>query len=182
MPHDRDGNYVKMVDALEKWIPVAFDRLVEVAKTYNGFITYKELTNAVQEATGVTHKAVLSNWSGSLLEPIVIRCRRENLPPLTALCVKEDGTVGDGYRAVLREAGLPIPTDLAELDDHAAIARLQCHQFFGAALPPGGGEPTLTPRARAARERKKVTEPQPPKLCPIHFIQLPATGICDSCG
>lgn len=181
MPQDREGNQVRMASALEQWVPVAIDRLTEVAKTYNGYITYKQLTGAVQETTGITHNGGIQNWSGQLLEPIVLHCHRKALPPLTALCVHADGTVGIGYRAVLREAGEPIPETLGELDDHAAAARLDCYRFFGAELPAGGGEPTLTPKVRAARDRKKAAEPVPPKLCPSHYTQLPVTGICSEC-
>ena len=181
VPQDRDGNQVRMAFALEQWVPVAIDSLVEAAGTYNGYITYKQLTDAVQDITGITHKGGIQNWSGQLLEPIVLHCHRKGLPPLTSLCVHADGTVGVGYRAVLREAGEPIPESLDELDDHAAAARLECYSFFGAELPPGGGKPTLTPKVRAARDRKKAANPVPPKLCTIHFMQLPLTGICSEC-
>jgi hypothetical protein len=78
---------------------------------------------------------------------------------------------------------LPLTNDLDELDDLAAVARVECYRFYGAEPPPGGGEPALTPRAKAARDAKKATAKaaEPAKVCPVHFITLPASGICDEC-
>lgn len=122
---------------------------------------------------------------GSLLGPIVRRCKEEGWPPLTALVVPaDDHSVGAGYEEVLRAAGEPIPEGedkLAELDEHAPAARLDCYRHFGAELPEDGGVPTLTPRVKAARQAKKAAEPKPEKLCPIHHLVLPSSGRCDQC-
>lgn len=169
--------------AIEAFLPVAFEELVSTAKVYNAVITYKELAQKVKEATGIRYDAQLY-WIGRLLGPLVARCAEEGLPPLTSLVVHTDGTVGAGYREVLEVAGETVPNDLDALDDHAALARLECYKFFGAKLPPDGGQPTLTPRAKAARDYKRAQakRDEPPKVCPTCFTVLPATGICDNCA
>lgn len=182
MPYDRDGNYMSQDAAIEAYLPIAFDELVRTAKVYNAVITYKELAEAVKDATGIRYDAQLY-WVGKLLGPIVWRCVEEGLPPLTALVVHAAGTVGAGYSEVLEASGLPITEDPDALEDHAAAGRLECYRHYGAKLPPGGGEPNLTPRVKAARDAKraKARAEAPPKLCPIHFVTLSVTGVCDMC-
>jgi hypothetical protein len=142
----------------------------------------KELAQVVKDATGIRYDAQLY-WLGKLLGPLVARCAEEGLPPLTALVVHAEGTVGAGYREVLEVAGEPVPDDLEALDDHAAVARLECYEFFDAELPPDGGRPTLTPRVKASREYKRAQAKleEPPKLCPTCFTVLPMTVRCDHC-
>jgi hypothetical protein len=70
---------------------------------------------------------------------------------------------------------------------HAAVERLRCYRHFGAVLPPGGGEPALTPpvaalRARAAdRARRARYAASGPARCPTCNLVLPVTGSCDTC-
>ena len=182
MPYDRDGKYMSLDAAIEAFLPIAFEQLVRTAKVYNAVITYKELAQAVKDATGIRYDAQLY-WVGKLLGPLVWRCVEQDLPPLTALVVHAQGTVGTGYSEVLEALGLPMPEDPEALEDHAAAARLECYRYYGAELPPGGGEPSLTPAVRAAREAKraKARAEAPPELCPIHFVTLPVTGVCDMC-
>lgn len=182
MPHDRDGIYMSLDAAIDEFLPIAFDELVKTARVYNAVVTYKELAQSVKEATGIRYDAQLY-WLGRLLGPLVARCAKEGLPPLTSLVVHADGTVGAGYREVLEVAGQSATDDLDALDDHAASARLECYKFFGAELPTGGGIPTLTPQARAARDYKRALakRDEPPRVCPTCFTVLPTTGMCDNC-
>lgn len=183
MPYDRDGGFVSMNDALDAWEPIAIEVLTETAKKYNGFVTYSELSNAVQTRSGIGHKGLLTNWIGGLLQRVIHHCLDQGIPHLSALCVTADGTVGSGYSNVPMLLGDLESMSLAQLDDHAARTRLECYRHFGAELPPGGGEPTLTPKAKSARDWKRAQTKleEPPKLCPTHFITLPATGVCDEC-
>jgi hypothetical protein len=75
----------------------------------------------------------------------------------------------------------PVEDDL-EREYHAASARLDCYRWFGASLPLGGGLPALAPRLQAAVARRRPRSTAAPPTCPQCFIQLPATGVCDSCG
>ncbi|GGY30481.1 hypothetical protein [Streptomyces omiyaensis] len=109
---------------------------------------------------------------------------RRGDPPLTALVVHtDDGKVGSGYEEVLALAGLPPVEGETERELHAAESRLACYRHFGAALPAGGGVPALAPRAAAARARRRQDHPErPPRICDRCHVQLPATGLCDSCA
>ncbi|OMC39069.1 hypothetical protein A5740_02690 [Mycobacterium sp. GA-1841] len=172
-----------MQHALDAWQPIAIALLTETAKKYNGFVTYTELSNAVQTRSGIEHKGLVMNWIGSLLQRVIHHCRDHGIPHLSSLCVTAEGTVGAGYSNVPLILGDVESMSLEQLDDHAARVRLECYRHFGAVLPPGGGEPTLTPKAKAAKEWKRAQAKldEAPKLCPVHFIQLPATGRCDEC-
>ncbi|OKH85645.1 hypothetical protein EB75_19955 [Mycobacterium sp. ST-F2] len=189
MPHDKHGAFVEMKDAYDAWEPFAIGLLRDTASHYNSFVTYKQLAEFVQDQTGITHKALITNWIGELLGRVIRHCVLNDLPQLSSLCVTAEGTVGNGYRAVLaadhqKNAGDRGPTEtLEQLDDHAARTRLDCYRYFGADLPPDGGEPTLTPQAKASRDYKRAQAKReaPPKLCPVHHTQLPATGVCDYC-
>ena len=184
MPYDRDRRFVSMNAALDAWTPIAVALLRDSAKQYNGFVTYKQLGDTVQSQSGIGHDGLLTNWIGSLLGRVINHCVEEQIPQLGSLCVKEDGTVGEGYRhAVLAAGQMDDHFDLDQLDDLAAQMRLDCYRHFGAELPPGGGEPTLTPRAKAARDWKKTQAKlnAPPAICQECFTVLPVTGICDNC-
>ncbi|BBX48044.1 hypothetical protein GCM10009641_09120 [Mycobacterium cookii] len=183
MPYDKDGSFVSMNDALDAWEPQAVSLLLDTAKKYNGFVTYKQLAEAVQQQSEIRHDGLLTNWIGSVLGRVVDHCVKEEIPPLSSLCVKEDGTVGDGYRHVLLARGEVVDMEYDQLDDHAAKMRLECYRHFGAYLPAGGGVPTLTPKAKAANDYKKAQAKldEPPKLCPTCYTVLPMTGKCDNC-
>lgn len=115
---------------------------------------------------------------------MISHCPREQVPQLSALCVKEDGTVGEDYRHAVSVSSDVERLNQDQLDDHAASTRLEYYRFFGAELPPGGGEPTLTSKAKASRDWKKAQfkKDEPPKLCPSCYVALPKTSICDSCA
>ena len=145
MPYDDDGESVSMQSALDAWDPHAVALLTDTARTYNGVVTYKQLGEAVQEQSGIRHKGLLTNWIGSLLARVIDHCVRAGTPQLSALCVKEDGTVGEGYRHALLAAGsTDDQLNLDQLDDHAAHMRRECYRHFGTGLPPTGV--TTSPR------------------------------------
>ncbi|MFC1406979.1 MULTISPECIES: hypothetical protein [Streptacidiphilus] len=147
-------------------------------------ITYKELAEGVQEASGIRTSALLHNWVGGVLGRVVREAHHRGDPPMTALVVHtDDGMVGDGYKEVLAVAGEPPVEDFLEREHHAARSRLACYQRFGATLPATGGVPALAPKLEATIARQRSREPvRPPRVCPSCFIQLPSTGACDSCG
>ena len=90
-----------MKDAYDAWELFAIALLVNAGKRYNGFVTYKQLAEFVQDQTGITHKGLITNWIGELLGRVIEHCVEENIPHLSSLCVTSEGTVGNGYRAVL---------------------------------------------------------------------------------
>ncbi|MFJ9709255.1 hypothetical protein [Streptomyces sp. NPDC101234] len=146
-------------------------------------ITYKELAEKIQDRTGFRTKVRLHHWIGATLGRVVHEAHRRGDPPLTALVVhSDDGMVGTGYREVLEVAGEPPVEDVLEREQHAADARLACYRRFGATLPPDGGVPALAPRYQAAIERRRERIEKSLRVCDRCFVQLPATGVCDSCG
>ncbi|RPK75523.1 hypothetical protein EES45_24820 [Streptomyces sp. ADI97-07] len=171
-------------DDREKWAQEAYAVLIDAARTYHAVITYKELGEEVQQRSGIHTRSLLHNWIGSVLAKVVREAHRRGDPPLTALVVhKDDGMVGVGYKEVLEIAGQPPLQGVEERERHAAEARFTCYQRFGATLPPDGGRPALAPRYQAAVERRRSRAPEPPpRVCAGCFVQLPATGVCDSCG
>lgn len=172
-----------MKDALDVWEPLAVAMLIDAAKRYNDTVIYGQLAAFVQAETGITHNAVLSNWIGNLLARVIKYCDEHETPQLSSLCVTQEGTVGEGYRAALT-AREKMSYGLDDLDDRAALTRLECYRYFGAELPPGGGEPTLTPQAKAARayRQAQAKRDEPPKVCPTCFTELPVIGLCDNCA
>ncbi len=181
-----DGTAVPFREATVAWALAAHAELAETATGYGHFVTVNELAERVQEVSGVHTKAPTRTWMDAILRKVARRCHGAGEPPLSALCVRQNHTVGDAYKYVLELAGLPIPEDL-EL--HAAYARWQCYQFYGAAIPADGGVPPLTPKVAAKRRMTIATPQSEPKpepvreaLCQECFIQLPANGICYFCA
>jgi hypothetical protein len=75
-----------------------------------------------------------------------------------------------------------LPAVLDELDDADLVARLRVDAPRATAGTSTGGTRTRAPRppraAPAARKREEV----PPAICPTCFMQLPASGRCDTCS
>lgn len=173
-----DGSKVEFADALAMWIPIAYDELLSVARTYNRWTTYQALTDQVQEVSGVRTKMLIGNWSGRLLEQVAVLARDRGEPPLTALCVHQDGTIGEGYRRAPKSVVSDPDADVEQL---AAEHRLLCYRAYANDLPADGGQATVTPQVAEARARQRRANPAPRPLCPTHFVELSATGICDMC-
>lgn len=174
-----DGSKVEFADAMDRWTPLAHEILVQTAGTYNRTITYKELAEEVQERSGVRTKSGLQNWIGRLLERVARRTADAGEQPLTSVCVKQDGTIGDGYllapRAVEDSPG-------ADVEVLAAEHRLLCYRKYATDLPADGGTPTLTAQVAKARSARAAAAESPPlRMCDLHHVALPATGICADC-
>lgn len=175
-----DGQRVEFSEAQRGWADAARQVLLEVAGSYHAYTTYLELGEAVQDRTGVRTRSLLTNWIGGVLGMVADECKRRGEPVLSALCVRQDETVGPGYVKAVEAVYGFTPEDP---DQHAAAERLACYRAFGADLPPGGGEPALTRRVRRVREerdRARQVE-RPAAMCPTCFMQLPVSGRCDMC-
>jgi hypothetical protein len=181
--HESDGTAVTPTEAYRAWAEEAYGILAGVARAYHAGITYGELAEEVQKASGVQTSVPMRRWIGKVLFLVVHRAYERGNPPLTSLVVHStDGKVGDGYKAVLETAGHPSVEDDLEREHHAAAARLDCYRYFGATLPRAGGVPALAPRLQDAIARRHPPASEPPPSCPTCHVQLPATGTCDSCG
>ncbi|HEX5770461.1 MAG TPA: hypothetical protein VFY11_05810 [Nocardioidaceae bacterium] len=183
--------------ARDTWALAARERLIETAKVYHSVVTHQELADFVQERSLIRTDQRMQYWIGDVLGRVTRDCTRKGEPTLSALCVNAQGSVGEGYaKAIATHRGETV----GDADEHAALERLECHRHFGADLPPGGGVPALTPQLQAKRSKVRTstaksakpskaakaapTPAQPAKpaaFCPVHFTQLPATGVCDLC-
>lgn len=179
------GARVTLEEARTAWAVQAYGRLTEVAGHYRAVITYKELAEHVQRASGVHTSVQLRHWIGAVLGKVVAAAHHRGDPPLTALVVHTtDGMVGGGYDAVLTVAGLPLIEGDLDREQHAADSRLTCYRRFAVDLPPDGGSASLAPAFQATVERRaaRTAGERPPKVCPSCFLALPANGRCDDCG
>lgn len=186
--------------ARETWALAARERLIETATVYHAVITYQDLAEFVQERSLIRTDQHMRYWIGDVLGRVARDCAGKNEPMLSALCVNAHGSVGESYAtALLTYRGESVD----DAEAHAARERLECYRHFGAELPPGGGVPAPPPQlARKTQVRSstpkaartaRTTTPKPPKakpapapekqvaFCPVHFTQLPATGVCDLC-
>jgi hypothetical protein len=175
-----DGTRVEFSDAMTEWIPLAYDDLIATARKYHAVTTYLELSEHVQKLSGIRTRVLLTNWIGKLLEAVAVRAKENGEPPITALCVRQDGTIGPGYarapKSVVGEPG-------ADIELYAAEHRLLCYRKYAEDLPTDGGVPALT-KAEIERRRWKASQakvPRPRAVCRTCFTELPASGRCDYC-
>jgi hypothetical protein len=176
-----DGEEVSFADARVEWAKVAYDVLRETAGRYNDYLTYSALSEKIQAKSGISTRLLTRNWVGKVLATVAERCAAAGEPQLTSLCVKTaDETVGDGYADIFALTDQPVPEDLQQ---HAAQARLECYEFYGATLPRGGGRAALTKKVARVRDvaAAKRREEIPPVLCVICNVQVPKSGRCDEC-
>lgn len=171
-----DGTQVRLKDAIAAWVPIAYDELLTTAQHYHAVITYGELGECVQELSAIRTRMQLANWIGKLLGQVARLAKANNDPPLTSLCVHQNGTIGEGY-AEAPKSVIDIPGE--DIEYYAAQHRLLCYQKYANDLPADGGHPALTKAESDRRDRRQP--PHPPKVCPVHFVELPASGNCDYC-
>jgi hypothetical protein len=170
-----DSERVDFADALEIWVPLARERLIEVAGRYHAVVTHAELAARVQGLSGIRTRWAVPKWIKWLLEGVATQGKSDE-PPLTSLCVHHDGTMGKLYPQV---GAPPRGTDI---EMYAAEHRLLCYQRYASDLPPGGGVAVLTPQVIARRTPKSTKREEPePDRCPVHHTSLPASGQCDYC-
>jgi len=172
-----DGSAVEFIDAQTEWAPFAREVLIETAKKYHGFVTYKDLAEQVQLRSGVRTRSQMRNWIGSVLIIVADQGNANGEPALTALCVRTDESVGEGFAHVVALTGAEPSVDLEPL---AATERMSCYRFFGAEIPTGGGHPALTPRVASARKRAAAAIVRPVVVCAICNMQVPASGVCEN--
>ncbi len=142
-----NGLSVPFSEALDQWADAAHPALAELAGRYGSSIAFAELAARAQAETGIATRAPVRLWIAALQRRITDRGLAAGEPPLVSLMLARDETVGEGYAYAVAAAGLPVP---ANLDEHAAAARLACYLHFGATVP-AGATPQLPPKLEAAR-------------------------------
>ncbi|SDH88894.1 HNH endonuclease [Agrococcus jejuensis] len=136
-----DGTQVPEAQAFDAWALAAHTRLTAIARQYNRTITYAELADEIQRETGLFTRKRLPSWIGRVLEDVAGIAVAHGQPSLSALCVRKNGTIGDGY---LRAPRIRTAT-LEDVEQQAALDRWECYKMFADRLPIDGGRPTLTP-------------------------------------
>ncbi len=200
---ETDGSAISRETAMRAWRKVAHLHLSELAGTAHATLTQDELATHVQERTGIHTSIATGRWMAPLLTATAQLCRERREPPLTTLVVQANGTVGPAYDVVLQLQLLPPIDDPRAREEHAARARIECHQWAGVPEPEGGWVPrrpvtagpravaARTPRARSASAGSDGGRPKQPArraapepalaICPGCFLALPATGVCGTC-
>jgi hypothetical protein len=199
MPELANGKYVSQADAIRSWRPAAREALIDTAREYGAWITYRDLSERIQASTGVTTKQPADEWVGRVLSAVAIDAEQRGEPQLASLCVTSERLVGEDY------PGVPEGTDARTRERVAAEDRLECYRAFGATMPGDGGTPTvLAPlpvgasrptraarpaRAeRPARARTAASKPAPAPsgmretTCPHCFMVVPVAPTCRDCG
>ena len=180
------GEYTDVADAgveaaQEAWVQAAREALVDTARSYQALVTTKELGALVLSRTRIRTSQQTHHWVADILRLVARDCAGRDEPILSSLTVNANGTVGSWYAEAIRELRGEAPADA---DQHAAHERLACYLHFGANVPSDGGEAMLTPQLQARRERATSAARaavRPASLCPVHHVELPATGICEDC-
>lgn len=172
-----EGAPVDLAEAKAAWARSARPVLEKVAADYNGFLTYQQLAEMVQEDSGIVTGVPFRHWIGGVLGAVA-RAQAPDEPILTSLVVRANGSVGDGYAIPLEERGEEMPSDL---DLHAAAERLKCYEHYGAQLPADGGSPQLTPQVLERRQRSSRPASEHRSVCPTCHMVVPLSGECDYC-
>jgi hypothetical protein len=178
-----DGSAIDFTDAKVAWAASARPILEGIARRYRATITYKELAEEVQAASGIRTGMQMRHWIGGVLFIVAHDGHRRGEPILSALCVHADGTIGDGFaEAIARTYGQNIGE--RDIEMRSAVERQACYRWFGATLPADGGSPALTPEVAAKRERarRRSTPLAPLRVCPTCWLALPMSGQCDNCS
>ncbi len=149
-PEPRDASEVGSAAAHTAWAAAARPVLVEAAGRYRALVTYKQLADAVQKASGITTTQPMHQWLGGVLERVTEECASREEPLLSALCVNVQGSVGEVYADAVEDARRERPADP---DEHAAAERLECYRHWEAAgLPRDGGTPLRTAHFKTVRK------------------------------
>lgn len=179
--------WVGVNEARAEWANAAGDVLTEVAGHYLAVVTYAELAEQVQQRTGLRTRTHSRNWLGSVIAQVVARTRAAGLPPLTSLVSHRvdggtdlDETTVRSRLACYRHFADDVPDDVIVAADEAEAAEraLAAKEASEKAAKPRRRPSTTTPAASRPVKR----EDAPPVICPTCFMQLPASGICDSCA
>lgn len=174
--------WVGVNEGAEAWAGAAREILTEVAGHYLGVVTYADLAEQVQSRTGLRTRSPYRSWIGGVLARVVASCRADGLPPLSSLVAHradggiepEEGTVEARFACYRRFAD-DVPAESIALADEAARVKK-------IAVEEAARERRPKAQAAAPRTRRQSAPEEPPKICPSCFMQLPSSGICDSCG
>lgn len=159
---ETDHRPITAQEAHREWALVAHDILEEVARRYGRSVAYADLGGEVQRRSGIATDLELSSWLDDVLTEVSERCNESGEPRLIMLIDRP---------GVAQSSGVP-------------AARLACYETYGAKIP------ARKPTRSAGRSRTSTAAPAPKRtkvqdrvrpICQRCFVELPATGICDTC-
>ncbi|MEV6285757.1 hypothetical protein [Kribbella sp. NPDC051770] len=177
----REVSDVGIAAARVEWAGAAREMLLVAARKYQALVQYKDIAAGVQERTGIRTKQPTRQWMGGVLAEVSGESLRQGEPMLSAFCVNADESVFDGYAAIV---GAATGTTPADPDAYAAQERLAAYRHFEAAgLPEDGGTAMIPAKLAAAkaRARKAAIAERPVNACSRCNLQMPASGVCDTC-
>ncbi|MCH6471546.1 hypothetical protein [Sinomonas terrae] len=166
---------------LNEWAAAAVPILEGVTGDYGAYITYGELRDRIFDETRIRTDMLMPNFSSRLLNKVIHLGNERGLPQLTSLVVHaSDGKVGEGFDEVLRVARKDLPATELERETAPAAARLDCYWKYADDVP-ADAQPRLTARneAKVTPQKKAAGEPRP--VCPVHGLELSASGVCAFC-
>ncbi len=198
------GLAISKDQALVELAKAARDILLEVAATYRGTISYRQLGIDTQRRAAIRCGST-PGWLAGCLAMVAHVCHRLAEPALTSLVVNhEDGTVGEPFDEVLRTAGLPAPSSAEAREQAAAASRLECYRRYAPGVPDDAVPTLVTPQAAQRTPRVKgapaprvqrtkpidASRPLRPAdenraahvLCSSCFLQTPPGAECQNCG
>jgi hypothetical protein len=185
-----DGDMVRVMsgvtsDAKYEWAHVGYDVLVDVARKPDSHVTYEEIADTLQDATGMRAPGPMPQWIDTTLALVAEMCVRNGEPQLTALVVDADSLeVSDEFAKSYSIAGQLLPKNLQRA---AAELRAVCHDHFSRREAVGWDRTKLTGRTgtpRTAQVRvlsKPKPEPAAPTVCAQCRLVLLPSGQCGYC-
>ena len=193
----------------ETWALAAREKLEETAAHYGETVSLRELAEWVQERSLIRTKQLSMQWIGDVLGRVGRACVDRREPLLSSLCVDAKGHVSPAYTLsveVLRHEEVGDPDDHAARERLAchrwfgaelpegggepvvtvrAVTPRPARVSGGRAATPRAAAASRVPGTRAAtapaRSAAATPAEKPLVICPVHFTELPATGICDDC-
>jgi hypothetical protein len=159
-----DGSRAIFSDALATWVPLAYDELIATASKYHAVTTYLELSEHIQQVSGIRTRPLLTNWIGKLLEEVLS---------------------GSGERRTATDYAAPKTTADEPRWGHRVL-----RDRAPAAVLTEGRRRLSSRRRRAGTPESRIgparTESRagtgPPTSLPAVLTELPTSGCCDYCA
>lgn len=182
-----DGTPVPFDHAKYAWAQSMYGALIDIARTRDALVTYQDIADIIQSATGITTARPATQWIDVPLTLVAEMCVRNSEPQLTALVVTADtNEVDDSFSVTYSIAGQPVPRNLQRAAD---AARRACHDHFSRREAVGWDRSKLTGRTGPPRTRtplptadpKPRTERRQVTVCPQCHLELLPSMRCAYC-
>ena len=95
--YNYDGEVLSQAEAQKEWVSIGREVLIAVARRRDLTISYSDFASVIQNESGVRTTKPLPQWIGGVLDLIGLECASSGEPLLSALCVRRDGSIGQGF-------------------------------------------------------------------------------------